>query len=485
MSYSLPQLHLVLDPRHGELVRTFVRETSMSEGASAEFATAAARVVERAWEQLCDAVTSTERADIRTRLTSSGIETCARLRGMSRFPGLVPLLDGLSGDAIDVSWREWGIDGWELTVLRHNEAAQEAHLLAMGAAPADAAPSAASRPKEFVTDLLQPSDAASVGRCFLMVYGHAYVHPEVFSPRRLLAEIERGEVISVVTRDSGGEVVGHLSLRRGPSPVVAEWGEAVVLPEYRGHGLLERMTDRLFEEAPRHNIKGIYAEPLTVHTFTQHSDERARMPVCAALLGVNPERFHPKNMPFPTAGQRQSYLRTFRFLIAPEPRVVAAPVRYRDILSSIYQAQGIPFEFVDSVPPAAERSRISVHSNVRGFGTITFDEIGCNVELELARSVNDALAFGTKTLVLSCPVDAVGLGMLVEAARAAGFFFCGIGPAFAERTDVLLMQKLMDPLDVGKLQLLTVLSKQLVAFIDSDRESLTAKIQVAAGQNSG
>ncbi len=437
MSYSLPQLHLVLDPRHGELVRTFVRETSMSEGASAEFATAAARVVERAWEQLCDAVTSTERADIRTRLTSSGIETCARLRGMSRFPGLVPLLDGLSGDAIDVSWREWGIDGWELTVLRHNEAAQEAHLLAMGAAPADAAPSAASRPKEFVTDLLQPSDAASVGRCFLMVYGHAYVHPEVFSPRRLLAEIERGEVISVVTRDSGGEVVGHLSLRRGPSPVVAEWGEAVVLPEYRGH------------------------------------------------VGVNPERFHPKNMPFPTAGQRQSYLRTFRFLIAPEPRVVAAPVRYRDILSSIYQAQGIPFEFVDSVPPAAERSRISVHSNVRGFGTITFDEIGCNVELELARSVNDALAFGTKTLVLSCPVDAVGLGMLVEAARAAGFFFCGIGPAFAERTDVLLMQKLMDPLDVGKLQLLTVLSKQLVAFIDSDRESLTAKIQVAAGQNSG
>src|SRR6266540_5294838 len=146
MSYSLPQLHLVLDPRHGELVRTFVRETSMSEGASAEFATAAARVVERAWEQLCDAVTSTERADIRTRLTSSGIETCARLRGMSRFPGLVPLLDGLSGDAIDVSWREWGIDGWELTVLRHNEKAQEAHLLAMGAAPADAAPSAASRP---------------------------------------------------------------------------------------------------------------------------------------------------------------------------------------------------------------------------------------------------------------------------------------------------------------------------------------------------
>jgi hypothetical protein len=474
MSDRLPQLHLGLDSCHRELVRAFVRESSMSEGASAEFATDAARVVEQAWEGLCDGVTSPERADIRTRLTACGIETSARLRGMSRFPGLVSLLGGLSGDAVDISWREWGIDGWELTVLRHCEAAQQAPLDAAGPAPTNAAPSPVSGSKELVVDLLQPADAASVGRCFLAVYGHAYVHPEVFSPSRLLAEIERGDVISVVTRDSGGEVIGHLSLRRGPSRVVAERGEAIVLPAYRGHGLLERMTDRLFDEAPRRNITGIFAEPLTVHTFSQHNDERARMPVCTALLGINPERFHPKNMPFPTTGQRQSYLRTFRFMIAPEPRVVAAPVRYRDILASIYDAQGVRFRFLDSAPPSADRSRISVHSNVRGLGTIAFDEIGLDVELELARTVDDMLAFGAKTLVLSCPIDAAGLRDLVEAARAAGFFFCGIGPAFAENADVLLMEKLTEPLDVGKLQLLTDLSKRLVAFVDSDRQDVIA-----------
>jgi len=479
MSDRLPQLVLALDSRFGELVRAFVRETSMSEGASAELAGGAARIVEQAWERLCDAVTSPERADIRTRLTSVGSETIVHLKGMSRFAGFVPVFRELSGRSFDVAWRQVGIDGWELTVRRESEAAQEAHLTA----PIEAQVSSPSRPtngpKELLVDLLRPSDAASVGRCFLAVYGHSYVHSEVFSPRRLLAEIERGDVVSVVTRDSGGEVVGHLSLRRGPAPVVAERGEAIVLPEYRGHGLLERMTDRLFDEAHRHDISGIYAEPLTVHTFSQHNDERAGMPVCAALLGVNPERFHPKGMPFPTAGQRQSYLRTFRFMIAPKPRVVAAPARYRDILTSIYGALRVAFTFVDPAPVSAERSRIGVHSNARGFATIAFEEIGPNAEVELGQAVDDLLAFGAKTVLLSCAVDAAGMQPLAEAARAHGFFFSGIGPAFTNTTDLLFMQKLTEPLDVGKLQLLTGLSKQLVAFIDSDRPSAVARTSVS------
>jgi hypothetical protein len=74
------------------------------------------------------------------------------------------------------------------------------------------------------------------------------------------------------------------------------------------------MTARLREEAPKHDLHGIYAEPLTIHTFSQRNDARAGMPVCAVLLGANPEDFRPKGVPCPTAGQRQSYLRTFRFV---------------------------------------------------------------------------------------------------------------------------------------------------------------------------
>ena len=131
------------------------------------------------------------------------------------------------------------------------------------------------------------------------MYGHHYVHAEVFSTRRYWDKVEAGELIPAVARDSEGEVIGHIALEREPGMQVAERGEAVVRSAHRGHGLLERMTDRLREEAPKHDLHGIYAEPLTIHTFSQRNDARAGMPVCAVLLGANPEDFRPKGMPLP------------------------------------------------------------------------------------------------------------------------------------------------------------------------------------------
>jgi hypothetical protein len=58
---------------------------------------------------------------------------------------------------------------------------------------------------------------------------------------------------------------------------------------------------------------------------------------------------------------------------------------------------------------------------------------------------------------------------LTDAARGLGFFFCGLGPAFADGADTFMMQHLSEPLDTGKLQLFTDATKELVAFIDQDR----------------
>src|SRR5262249_56817556 len=195
--------------------------------------------------------------------------------------------------------------------------------------------------RNYLIDLPQKSDAAAIARCFLEVYGHHYVHSEVFSPHRYWDKVESGELIPVVARHDRGEVIGHVALEREPGALVAERGEAVVLPAYRGHHLLERMTERLREEAPKHGLHGVYAEPLTIHTFSQRNDERAGMPVCAVLLGANPENFRPKGVACPTAGQRQSYLRTFRFVQQPVARMIYAPAMYRQILLKIYASLGV------------------------------------------------------------------------------------------------------------------------------------------------
>jgi hypothetical protein len=317
----------------------------------------------------------------------------------------------------------------------------------------------------------QRDDAPAIARCFLAVYGHSYVHPEVFAPHRYWDKVERGNLIPVVARDGQGEVVGHLALERGPGTQVAERGEAVVLPAHRSHGLLERMTERLSEEAVKHDLQGIYAEPVTIHTYSQRNDERAGMPVCAVLLGVNPETFHPKDVPS-VAGQRQSYLRTFRFVRSPAPRTIYAPEPYREVLRGIYASLGATVSEFAVAGSAAPQSRTSMKVNGRGYGVIAFELIGSNAAIELGQALRDVQALGARSVQLSAPLDDPGLSLLTEAARDLGFFFCGLGPSFADFRDLFLLQLLNEPLDTSKLQLFTDLTKDLVAFIDSDRSAV-------------
>jgi hypothetical protein len=293
----------------------------------------------------------------------------------------------------------------------------------------------------------------------------------VFSTRRYWDKVERGELIPAVARDGEGEVIGHIALEREPGMQVAERGEAVVRTAHRGHGLLERMTARLREEAPKHDLHGIYAEPLTIHTFSQRNDARAGMPVCAVLLGANPEDVRPKGVPSPTAGQRQSYLRTFRFVQPPAPRIIYAPAPYRETLLKLYASLDVTVTPGESAAAAAD-SRTSIKVNDRGYGLISFQRIGPNAAIELAQALRDVRALGARSVQLSAPVADPGLPSLTDAARTLGFFFCGLGPSFADGADTFLLQWLSEPLDTGKLQLFTEPAKELVAFIDRDRAAV-------------
>ena len=88
--------------------------------------------------------------------------------------------------------------------------------------------------------------------------------------------------------------------------------------------------------------------------------------------------------------------------------------------------------------------------------------------------MRDVRALGARSVQLSAPVGDPGLPLLTEAARGLGFFFCGLGPAFADGADLFLLQLLSEPLDTGKLQLFTDQAKELVAFIDRERAGTIA-----------
>lgn len=466
------ELQLMLDPACGDLVRTFVREAALAEGVPVSYASLIADDSAEAWLGLSMQASGGDRAHIALALSRGDVETRILLPGYSRFSSVVTSLSGRLRPDAGISCRESGIDGWEVRLHRSLTASAAPQPAAAGASDPASMPGVLG---ECRIELAEKSDTAAIARCFLEVYGHHYVHADVFSPRRYWAKVESGDLIPVVARGDDGGVIGHLALERESGSLVAERGEAVVLPAYRGHHLLESMTERLSVEAPKRGLHGIYAEPLTVHTFSQRNDERAGMPVCAVLLGANPESFRPKDIACPTAGQRQSYLRTFRFVQPPAARTIQAPAPYRDMLLGIYESLGVPVSVAAASGAAFAESRTDIRVNDRGYGVIQFDRIGPNCAIELEQALRDVRALGARSVQLSAPIADPGLAHLTDAARGLGFFFCGLAPAFADGADLFLLQLLSEPLDTAKLQLFTDRAKELVAFIDHDRSgSLTA-----------
>src|SRR5262245_30046008 len=466
------ELELLLEPRRGELVRAFVREASLAEGAPTSVASLVAEDAADIWQALCTPGSGRERVRIFTLAVRREIKVRILLPGYSRFSNIAASLAGLARRDGGISWHERGIDGWEVNIHRSLGAGAEPPIPAVEEPRLQPVPASAA-PSNYVIDLPQQKDAAAIARCFLEVYGHHYVHSEVFSTRRYWEKVESSELIPVVARDSEGEVIGHVALEREPDMQVAERGEAVVRLTHRGQ--LERMTERLRKEAPKHDLHGIYAEPLT--TFSQRNDERAGMPVCAVLLGVNPEDFRPKGVPCPTAGQRQSYLRTFRFVGYPAARTIQAPAPYRDMLLKLYASLGVSASVAAPGSPPATDSCTGIKVNDRGYGAISFERIGPNAAIELAQALRDVRALGASSVQLSAPIGDPGLALLTDAARDLGFFFCGLGPAFADGGDTFLLQSLNEPLDTARLQLFIERAKELVAFIDRDRAAVAPKTQ--------
>ena len=380
---------------------------------------------------LCTPGSGRERVRIVTLCARARGQDPILLHGYSRFANIAASLAGHTRRDGGIAWHEHGIDGWEVSI--HRSLSEERKRRPPRRRPAPAAPAVATAARDFVIDLPRKKDAAAIARCFLEVYGHHYVHSEVFSTRRYWDKVENGELIPAVARDEEGEVIGHVALEREPGMRVAERGEAVVRSAFRGHGLLERMTERLSQEAPKHDLQGIYAEPLTIHTFSQRNDERAGMPVCAVLLGANPEDFRPKGVPCPTAGQRQSYLRTFRFVRPPGARSIHAPAPYRDMLLKLYASLGVTVSVAAPAAAPAADSHTGIRVNDRGYGVISFDRIGPNAAIELAQALRDVRALGAGSVQLSAPIGDPGLPLLTEAGARPRLFLLRPGAGLRRR----------------------------------------------------
>lgn len=314
---------------------------------------------------------------------------------------------------------------------------------------------------------LQPEDAAGVTLLTKAIYGDSYTVPEMYHPERIVELNKAEKLISVVAVDPTGRVVGLLDLDRRDHAVVAESTDAMVLPEYRHHHVLERLREVLEEQARRLGLIGTYGQAVTNHVYSQRAEEHFGSRPCGVILAAEPRSFRNLATDMP---QRVSEVLYFKYLRPQSGARAYVPEHHQKICGRIFEQFNYSVAFVEpQLPAGVGEVRVQYLPQER-WALIQVTRIGTDTAAEISRLRRQFWQHSrTDALYLDLPLADPATPELCKAVEAVGFFFCAVGLSFASDGDVLRLQWLNVPLDTSLLQISHPFGKELVSYIDEQR----------------
>lgn len=318
---------------------------------------------------------------------------------------------------------------------------------------------------------LEADDASGVVNCVRQIYGESYVHPELYDADAIVRLNREGRLVSVVTLDEHGAVVGHYALERPELGDLAETGEALVLPEHRHHQLMEAMRSLLEEEACRLSLRGLFGNVFTNHVYSQRVVQQFGESPCAVSLGWSPKSFHNLAQ---SLSQRMSEIVFFKYLQLPRRARVYLPERHAAWCRRLYAQFEVPVETINGTP-ATGPSEIAVEQRPDlQRAVLRVQMVGADSAAEILHRQAELVAGGIEGIFLELPLAQPGTPALCEALELAGFFFSGVAPGFAVDGDALRLQFLTVPLDMAQIQVEHPLAKELLSYVASERTRMLA-----------
>ncbi|MBM2811281.1 MAG: N-acetyltransferase protein [Chloroflexi bacterium] len=361
----------------------------------------------------------------------------------------------------EVRWTNLGKAGMQLRIVKYRPQSDVTEQMpAADLTPFhDAAPLAPEQ--AYTVRRMRPDEAIAVSQCIYRAYGYSYPNEDVYFPDRIVHLNETGELASIVAVGESGEIVGHYALERPGLGPVAESGQVVVNPAHRGRKIMERMRVFLEEEAERIGLKGVYGLAVTAHVFSQRSDEAFGCKVCGVWLGCAPRTVNFKKIVGEPLPQRGSCMLYYKPIAQVGASPVHLPPQHRAMLERIYAHLDAPVELHD--PSAGHAARLPRSS-------IRVDEVGSDTAAEVRRALADLVTMSAAEVVyLQLPLAQEGTVHLCTAAEKDGFFFCALGPSFANDGDALVLQYLNAPLDPSLLQIASPFGVEIRDYAAAER----------------
>lgn len=314
---------------------------------------------------------------------------------------------------------------------------------------------------------LTPEYATEIPALATRVNGPSYIHAEVYHPDRLIELNAAGELVSVVALDKAGEVVGHCALERPHLTVVAETGEAMVLPEHRHHHLLDRMHGYLEGIASTLGVLGLSSDAVTNQVYSQRTCERFNSHPTGIVLGALPPSADNLEGVYP---QRLSFLDYFKYVTSPPEADVYLPEHYHGIARRIFERLGRKASFGAPVRLTKPGQHSIVHVADEQRANVAVQEPGADTAEAIAAARDELCGKSSaEVVIVELPLAHSATPMVCEQLERHGFFFTGLKMRDPAVGDIVRLQYLKHPLDFSFIKLDGEFAIEILHQIDNAR----------------
>lgn len=316
---------------------------------------------------------------------------------------------------------------------------------------------------------MQDEDAWGVARCFFAVYGENYPHDQYYIPEWLIEENRTGNLHSFVVRAENGDIVGHAALFRSSadSPKVYEFGQAIILPEYRRTLALWRLQEYMLKVfVPGEDIDQVFAESVTNHVITQKMGVVTGFRETGIEIGLMPAGAY-ENPGFPN--DRISTVLSF-LNVRDRMLSVYVPKEYECVFDLILPGMELARKVIVSEAGIPEGTATELESrffDFAGVARLAARRTGDDFVEVLTSAEREAEGRGIQVVQVYVNLCEAWSGRVVSALRQKGYFFGGFLPRWFE-SDGLLMQKLASLPNFDSIKLFSRKAKDILDFIRGD-----------------
>jgi len=310
------------------------------------------------------------------------------------------------------------------------------------------------------------SDAEEISRLIYRNYDYTYYKAMFYDPKAIALHNASQHIHSFVSLHQE-KIIGHFALASRIGTNCSELSVAVVHPQYKGLGIMNKMFIDLIAYAKAHQFRSLFGEAIMLHPYSQKANLKKEMKESALVLGLVPEDIEIEHEL--KIGKRSGVLVGY-LLFKKQRSPIYLPTHYKTWIQKSYQQFDITLNI-----PLKKRTLTAIQTHLDQELNLGVIQIDLEIDtLTLTCRLEKLMLEQTDMIYADINLHRItNIDTLVDALKKHGFFYSGILFDFYHDEDYLRLQKICSKnIDEDHLVTYSTFAKELLDYVKADQQSL-------------